>query len=908
MEPALRSNQSDCHRGLRGSGEESMRWIQRVKMQLRMLFHRKRAGDALDSELNFHLEQQIRENRAAGMGQREAKQAALRTFGNPVALRDQTRTTWSWTWLELLLRDLSFGFRALLRTPGFTLIAILVIALGIGANVAIFAVVRSVLLKPLPFHDPARLLTIYQGVLAEHSNDEPIDAGSFWEWQRAAHNSAELALVDPFEQYNLSGHGGELPEKIDAGMVSWNFFHLLGVQPAIGRAFTQSDDNRAAPATVILMDSLWRRRFNADPAVIGSQIWLDAKPYTVIGVMPPWFKYESNMGGGKVQLWAPVMHESPPSLMQTYENHEFIGLARLAPGVTANALIDQLAAVQHQIKAAHPGPAVRDTVMGHGLLDDAVSDYRTPLLAIFAATVCVLLIACLNVASLLVARTAARRKEMAIRTALGGGRMRLLRERILESLLLSTAGGIIGMLLAAGALTWLVHARQDMNRVDGIHIDAAVAAFTVTAIALCGLFSGLISIWSINSKSILAPLQDSSRGNSGSQSHAGLRRILLIAEIGLTVILLTGAGLLLKSYQRLRTTDLGIPVDNVLTMQFSLPDVHYAESKQKVAFMEELLRKVRAVPGVESAGFVTAAPGQGWGGDFLVSVLEHPPLPKGAGLDLMTRSADPGYFTAAQIPILRGRTFSSNERLDSAKVALISQKAAERCFPNEDPIGKHVRIDFTGDVFEVIGIVGDTRWNISQKINPTIYTPIFGNDRNYATLFVHSTHNVEALSLPIQRVVNSMDRDLPLSQIETLRETIGQSTLSSAFNSLLVLAFAVIALILAAAGLYGVLAYLVTQRTNELGVRIALGAQRAHVLKIVLLDGLQPALIGLVIGLAGSVGVARLIRSMLYGTEPFDLSIFSAVSGVLLLVAATACLAPAWRASRLDPMQALRVE
>jgi predicted permease len=885
-----------------------MRLLTQFAMQLKMIFRRRDAANGLDNELRFHLDQQISENIAAGMPPEEARKAALRRFGNPGLVREETRSTWSWTSLELLLRDLRFGFRALLRTPGFTIIAILVMALGIGANVAIFTVVRSVLLKPLPFHDPARLLTLYQNNRYGEGINMPIDAGSFWEWQRAAHNSAELALVDPFESYNLSGRGGDLPEKIDAGMVSWNFFHLLGVQPALGRAFTQSDDNSNAPATVVLMDSVWRRRFSADPAIVGSQIWLDAKLYTVIGVMPSWFKYEGGMGGGKVQLWTPVFHESSPRLMETYENHEFIGLARLAPGVTAAALIDQLSAVQRQIKAEHPNPAVRDNVMGHGLLEDAVSDYRTPLLTIFAATGCVLLIACLNVASLLVARTAARRKEMAIRTALGGGRMRLLRERILESFLLSAGGGVVGVILAGAAISWLIHTRQDMNRVDGIHIDATVAAFTVAAIVLCALFSGLISVWSINSKSILAPLQDSSRGNSGSQSRAGLRRILLAAEVGLTVVLLVGAGLLLKSYQKLRTTDLGIPIDNVLTMHFSLPDVRYKESTQKVAFTEGLLHTVRAIPGVESAGLVTTAPGQGWGGDFLVSVMEHPPLPKGAGLDLMTRSADPGYFAAAGIPLLRGRTFASYERLDRGNVTVLSQKAAELCFPHEDPIGKHVRIDFIGAVFEVIGVVGDTRWNIGQKMNPTMYMPIFGNDNGYATIFVHASHNVESLSLPIQRVINSMDRDLPVSDVETLRETIGHSTLGSEFNSLLVLGFAVIALVLAAAGLYGVLAYLVTQRTSELGVRIALGAQRTQVLRLVLFDGLRPALLGLVAGLAGSLAVARLIRSMLYGTEPYDVTIFLCVSAVLLLVAALACALPAWRASRLDPMQALRVE
>ena len=882
-----------------------MRWLQKLRTQLAAL-RRSRAGIDLDAELSFHLDQQIAENLAAGMNSEEARRAAIHSFGNPSAIREETRSTWTWTSVECFFRDLGAGLRSLSRSPGFTCTAILVIALGLGCNIAIFAVIHSVLLKPLPFHDPSRLIVLYQGEQNDHEVNLPIDAGSFWEWQRAANNSAELALVDPSEQYDLSIRGGELPEKIAAGCVSWNFFHLLGVQPALGRTFRQSDDSLGAPATVIVMNSLWSRRFHADPAVIGSQIWLNARPYTVIGVMPSWFKYEGKRGGGSAQIWLPIQHENTASLMHTYEDHEYFALGRLAPGITATLLYNQLAAVQRQIKAAHPGPAVRDSVMGHSLLDDAVSGYRTPLLTIFCAAGCILLIACLNVGSLLVARTAARRKELAIRTALGARRMRLLRERLLESFLLSIGGGLIGISFASAAISWLVHTRQDMNRVDSIHIDPIVAVFALAALVLCALFSGLISVWSINSKSLLAPLQESSRGNSASESRTGLRRTLLAAEVGLTVILLVGAGLLLKSYLRLRTTGLGISSDNVLTMQFGLPDVRYPKPVQKAAFMEEFLRGVRAVPGVETAGLISTAPGQGRGGDFLISILEHPPVAKGTGLDFLVRAADPGYFAAAGIPILRGRTFAPWERLDRGKVILISQKAANRFFPNEDPVGKHLRIDFIGEVFQIIGVVGDTRWTVSQPDNPTLYMPIFGSSS--ATLLVRSTHNVEALSIPIQRVINTMDRDLPVSNVETLRETVGKSTLGSEFNSLLVLSFAVIALVLAAAGLYGVLAYLVTQRTNELGVRIALGAQRAQILRLTLLDGLRPAVVGLVVGLVGSAAVAKLIRSLLYGTEPYDSTVFLAVSSILLCVAVLACTIPAWRASRLDPLQALRVE
>lgn len=882
-----------------------MRWLHKLRIRLASL-RRSRAAADLDAELRFHLDQQIAENLSAGMEPGQARRAAMQSFGSVTAVRDETHATWSWTAVELFFRDIGLALRSLSRAPGFTSTAVLVIALSLGANIAIFAVIRSVLLKPLPFHDPSRVIVLYQSQQNGHDINLPIDAGSFWDWQRAAGDSAELALVTPFEAFNLSTRG-ELPEKVGAGLVSWNFFHLLGVPPALGRTFTPADDRAGAPATVVLMHSLWRRRFNADPAIIGTEIWLDARPYTVIGVMPSWFRYEGGMAGNKDQVWVPIRHEASARLMDTYEDHEFLALGRLAPGKTASALYEQLSTVQRGIKAAHPGPAVRDGVMGHTLLDDAVADYRTPLLTIFAATGCVLLIACLNVGSLLVARTAARRKELAIRTALGAGRARLLREQLLESVLLFGGGGLVGLLLARALIAWLIHARQDMNRIDGIHIDLAVVLFAALAIVLCSLLSGAISAWSINSTSLLTPLQDSSRGSTAGQARTGLRRALLAAQVGLTVVLLFGAGLLLKSYLHLRTTDVGIPSDNVLTMHFSLPEARYQKPEAKAAFMEELLRGVRALPGVTTAGLVSTAPGQGWGGDDLTSIPEHPPLPKGSGIDFMVRAADPGYFQAAGLPILRGRTFASNERLDHAKVVLISKRAAMRYFPNEDPIGKHVRFDYSGEAFEIVGIVGDARWLVSQPDNPTLYMPLLGNDRSSATLLVRSAHDVEALSNPIQRLVNTLDPDLPVSDVETLDETMKRSALGSQFNSLVIAGFAVIALCLAAAGLYGVLAYFVAQRTSELGVRIALGAQRAQILRLVLFDGLRPALLGLLFGLAGSVTVARFIGSLLYGTQPYDATIFVAVSAILLLVAAFACTIPAWRASRLNPLLALRV-
>ncbi len=891
-----------------------MRRRNRIGVRLRMLVQRGRESARLDDELGFHLERQIAENRAAGMSTEEARAAALRAFGNPALLRDQARATWGWASVESLCRDLRCCTRTLWRSPGFAAIAILVMALGIGANIALFTVVRSVLLKPLPYPDPARLITIYENDTDTTHRDPylPIDAASFWEWQRATRSTAQMAMISPWQQYNVSAQSGQLPEQIDAAWCTWNFFSLLGVDPAYGRGFAESDDRPGAPATVMLANAFWQRRYNGDPGVVGKTIWLDAKPYTVVGVLPRWFVYSGSFGGNSVEVWTPVRHDAPPDLMRTYGDHEFLGIARLLGGATQAALVSRLQALQHRIAIDHAGPAVHNSISARSMLDDAVHNYKTPLYALLAATGCVLLIACMNVAGLLVARAAARSKEMAIRAALGGGRMRLVRERLVESFALCVAGGGVGLLLAWSALQWLVHVRHDMNRVEAIRFDSEVAAFTVGIIAMCAMFAGLVSAMGIGGRHILTHLQESSRAHSGGVARAQLRRVLLVMQVGLTVVLLVGAGLLLKSFQKLRATDIGVPVDNVLTMHFSLPEARYKTPVQQVAFFEQLIGRVRALPGVQAAGLVSTAPGEGWGGDHSMSVVEHPHVAASQEPDLMVRGAEPGYFTAIQLPLLRGRIFTADERLERAHVAVISQSAAQKIFPGEDPIGKHLHDDYGGSNYEIVGVVGDTRWWVSLPPNPTLYWPIYGNDYSFATIVIRSIgasgREVESLAMPVEKVVAGLDPDLPVSDVQTLREAIGKTTVDSEFDSVLVLAFAVIALLLAAAGLYGVLAYLVAQRTTEIGIRIALGSPRERVLWRMLGDGLRPALLGLVLGLAASAAVVKQIQSILYETQPLDPAVLAAVAGTLLAVAALACMAPAWRASRLDPMQALRTE
>ena len=885
-----------------------MKQIRTFLLRMAGLFRKQRTEAELGMELASHVQMHVDDNVRSGMEAEAARREALIKLGGVEQTKEIYRERLSLPVVETLLRNFRFATRQLAKNSGSTAAVIFALALGMGASTAMFTVVRSVLLKPLPFKEPWRLIRLY-----EHSSDERfaynnVAGGIFAEWKKRSHGFSELAILSLGAEYNLSGVSGQLAEKVRATECSWDLFPTLGVQPTLGRGFTAADDQPSANATVVLSWGLWKRRFGSDPSILNQTIRLNAKTYTIIGVMPSWFAYPEQ----SVQLWTPVYHEQSARDMQALDSHDYSAIGRLKPGVTGGEARTELALIVRQLHDAHlDNPFVSVGAESRPLLDDMVGDVRTSLYVLLVATSCVLLIACLNVASLLVARGASRRKELAIRMALGGSRSRLLGEHLMESFLLASAGAAVGLLMAGGALQWFVGMRSEMSRVEAIHIDGLVVAYVVGLVFLCALLTGIISSLSIKSEQVLPSLQESSRSHSPGLERVRLRKGLLSLEVGLTVVLLIGAGLLLKSYGQLRSSKLGCVTENVLTMRFSLPEAQYSQPAQRITFFEALLGRARALPGVQSAGLVRGVPGSGYWGDSGFWVAEHPPLPQGQMQFAIVRWADPQYFAALGIPFLRGKTFDANARLDGPLQVIISDSLARQYFVDEDPIGKHL-LTIGRRPFQVVGEVGDTRFDIAKEARPIMYFPVYtslyGNVPNEAMLTVRSNRDVTALALPIQEVIQKLDPELAVSDVLTMDQIIGKSTLDASFNATLILIFAVVSLLLACIGLFGVLSYLVAQRTPEMGVRLALGAQRAELLRLALVDGLKPALIGLAVGLGAAGATTRLIGSLLYGVEPLDTRVFSGVAITLVAVSSLACLLPAWRASRVDPMMALRCE
>jgi predicted permease len=870
---------------------------------------KKRDAD-LERELLSDLECEEEEQRERGLSAKEARFAARRAFGNTTLIREQTRAAWGWGWLEQLLSDLKYGTRTLLRMPQFAMVCVLVMALGIGATTSLFTMVRAVLLRPLPFRDSGNLVMLYEHFRQSKGGDgfNAVAPGDYRDWRSQTHGFAEMAAMRGYGGI-VSGVHSELPEVAQSAGGSANLFSLLGVAPAFGRTFTEREDQPSGEPVVLLTWSLFQRRFAGDPSIIGKKIHLDTIPTTVIGVLPSWFTYPD----ARIQYWMPYAQTFSESDYAIHDGHQSEVVARLKPDVSLAAATQEVSASQYRIHLANASKPVAEDVWSRPMIDDLVRGVRTQLLVLLCAVGCMLLIACLNVSNLLVARAAARRKEVAIRGSLGGSRFALIRQQMTESLLICVAGGGLGLLLSLASTRWLAANWRNLPRADSVHVDGWVFTFAAGLVVITGLLAGLVPAVLFTGKGLLSALQESSRSASSGASRARLRKTMLTVEIALTVMLLVSAGLLFKSFMRLRLADLGCRIDHVMTMKFGLPEIQYDRPGKVLHFHQSLLERVRRLPGVRGAALVSAAPGSGPQGDRVFTILERPAPSYSLQSDAMTLTADPQYFSVMQIPLLRGRVFTEHERLDNSHYIVVSKQFVDQFFSGDDPIGKHVRSGWDTKVenYEIIGEVGNTIYDVTKPVQAAMYFPILSGipDRtSEATIVAWTSVDPLAISMPIQQQISALEQELPVYEALTMDQILGKTTASQGFAANLILAFAALSLLLAAVGLYGVSSYLVTQRVPEIGVRIALGAQREQILRLILFDGLRPALLGLILGLTASIGATQLIRSMLYGTKPYDPPVIGTVIVTLLLVASIACIFPAWRASRLDPMQALRTE
>lgn len=800
-----------------------------------------------------------------------------------------------------LWQDARVSLRWLRQNPTLAATCFVVLAIGIGANTAIFSAVKAVLLDPLPYRDPGRLVALYEaGVVRGDSHDEPAP-GNFYDWQHLARSFQEIAAHGGTSA-NLLGGSERLPEHVQGVFCSWNLFQTLGVQPRIGRVFVHSDDRPQAARTIILSDSLWRRRFEADPQVIGRTLRLDAQLYTIIGVMARTFEFPS----AAAQFWVPMQITLPAEEIQTRGDHRLAVIARLKPGVSIQQAAAEISGIQSRIAHAYAGQT--GTSVEVYSLESQIVDgtLRRSMYVLWAAVGCVLLIACVNVANLLLTRGTARRREIAIRIALGASKARVIRLLLLESVMLSLAGAVAGVFLADWLTRMLVRISSSLPRASGIQLDWAALLFAAALAVLAGITAGALPAIAGSRLDLNQSMHETSRTSFGSVRRAWHRSALITSEIALSFLLLAAAGLLLKSFVLLERVDLGFNPNRLLTMWITLPVAQYPTDAKAAVFFEQLLARVREVTGVESAGLVSWLPVAGQYMDADLRIIGRPAPPRGEMNLVIPRTADPGYFQAMGIPLDRGRVFEPQERLARADKAIVSRSLVRRYFPDEDPIGKYVSL--WDRRWQIIGIVGDVRKNLDETPEPTIYVPVSSGELNFAALVVRAKDDPLRLAMPIEREIARIDPDLAVENVLTMDQLISKRTANQRFSLVLLTSFAGLAVLLAAVGLYGVISYATAGRTAEFGVRLALGAQVHDLIRSVLQQGVTPVLMGIAAGLLGSLVAGRIMESMLFEVKPWDVTVFASVGCVLLLVSVAASLIPALRTTAIDPAQVLRAD
>ncbi|HSB12382.1 MAG TPA: ABC transporter permease [Blastocatellia bacterium] len=809
--------------------------------------------------------------------------------------------------MEKIGQDLRFGIRMMLRSPGFTLVALVTIALGIGANTAIFSVVNTVLLRPLPYQDPDRLVVLWEK--QDRIDQESPSIPDFVDW-RERNQSFEQMAAARRDNVNLTGIGE--PERLLARMVTANFFSTLGVNPQLGRVFTDEEEQAKTPV-VLISDGLWKRRFGSDPTLVGRPVTLYDASFTVIGVLPSNFQFYT-----PADVFVPISF-MPDRLKQAREEHgNVVAIARLKPGITAQQAEADMDGIAEGLEREYPKTNNTVRVRINSIYGDMVGDVRSSLLVLLGAVGFVLLIACANVANLLLARAAARHKEMAIRTALGASRLRVIRQMLTESVLLSVAGGALGLLVAMWGADLLLKAMPDsLPWIKEIVLDANVLGFTFAAAFLTGVVFGLAPAVQASRTDVNETLKEGGRGLTGRRQR--MRSALVISEVALALVLLVGAGLMVKTFWRLGQIDAGFDPKNLLTMTFSLSPVKYSQSTQARAFYKQLEQRIGSLPGVEAAAFTHVVP---LGSATVTGILLEGQAFSNYGDQNLTVQSAVGvdYFRAMGIPLLEGRTFTERDMEKTPLVAVIDENMARELFRDRNPIGQFVFLDEGKIKLEVIGVVRHIKhlsWDADaqSRVRFQMYTnynqipdQYFAQATGTMSLVLRGSVDPAGLIGAVRAQVAEVDKDQPIYNIRPMGELIAGSISQRRFAMMLLAAFAAVALVLATIGIYGVMSYSVTQRSHEIGIRMALGARGADVLNLVVRQGLKLVIAGVAIGLAGAFALTRLMESLLFGVSATDPLTFVVTSTLLTGVALVASFVPARRATRVDPMTALRCE